>query len=98
VDCGHVWKKGERRHEYDHYKGYAAQHHYDVEPVCSTCHAKRDGVKEREACKRGHPFVDDNILLESGVRRCRTCRSEYERARHPASYWREYRKKVAANG
>src|SRR3546814_10218569 len=38
VDCGHEWKPGERRHEYDHYLGYAAAHHYDVEEVRSEEH------------------------------------------------------------
>lgn len=42
ADCGHVWSNGERRHEYDHHQGYAAQHHYDVEPVCTTCHHRRE--------------------------------------------------------
>jgi len=41
VDCGHEWKAGERRHEYDHHKGYAPEHHLDVEPVCTVCHRKR---------------------------------------------------------
>ena len=41
VDCGHVWKEGERRHEYDHHKGYSLEHHEDVEPVCTSCHHKR---------------------------------------------------------
>lgn len=41
TDCGHVWKRGERRHEYDHHLGYGAEHHRDVEPVCTTCHARR---------------------------------------------------------
>lgn len=41
VDCGHVWMKGERRHEYDHAKGYAPEHHLDVESVCTTCHRSR---------------------------------------------------------
>lgn len=41
VDCGHVWSEGERRHEYDHHLGYDAEHHTDVEPVCTTCHAAR---------------------------------------------------------
>lgn len=45
VDCGHVWTEGERRHEYDHHKGYAAKHHYEVEPVCTLCHRRR--VSER---------------------------------------------------
>ena len=41
-DCGHIWVKGGRRHEYDHYLGYASQHHYHVQVVCSSCHAKRE--------------------------------------------------------
>lgn len=41
VDCGHVWAEGERRHEYDHHLGYAPEHHLTVEPVCTTCHARR---------------------------------------------------------
>lgn len=27
---------------YDHYRGYSAEHHFDVEAVCTTCHAKRE--------------------------------------------------------
>lgn len=42
TDCGHVWKEGERRHEYDHHLGYDAQHHYHVQPVCTQCHTKRE--------------------------------------------------------
>lgn len=42
VDCGHEWSPGERRHEYDHHRGYAAEHHLDVEAVCSTCHHRRE--------------------------------------------------------
>lgn len=42
VDCGHSWKEGERRHEYDHYLGYASHNHYSVEPVCTTCHHARE--------------------------------------------------------
>lgn len=41
VDCGHVWQPGERRHEYDHHLGYAAEHHCDVEPVCTKCQRQR---------------------------------------------------------
>ena len=41
-DCGHIWKPGERRHEYDHYLGYAAENHERVEPVCTRCHTKRE--------------------------------------------------------
>jgi hypothetical protein len=42
VDCGHVWALGERRHEYDHHRGYAAEHHEAVEAVCTTCHHARE--------------------------------------------------------
>lgn len=41
VDCGHVWSFGEKRHEYDHHLGYAAEHQLDVEPVCTECHDHR---------------------------------------------------------
>lgn len=34
--CGH--KGCDRRHEYHHHMGYEARHHYDVIPLCSTCH------------------------------------------------------------
>jgi hypothetical protein len=63
VDCGHVWSEGERRHEYDHHKGYAAEHHYDVEPVCTTCHTARDSAKAHQThCVRGHEFT-----IEKGI-------------------------------
>lgn len=42
VDCGHVWAEGEKRHEYDHHLGYAAEHHEHVEAVCSGCHHERE--------------------------------------------------------
>ena len=42
TDCGHEWAPGERRHEYDHFLGYAAEHHLRVEAVCSTCHHRRE--------------------------------------------------------
>lgn len=45
TDCGHVWAPGERRHEYDHYLGYEGVHHFDVQPVCSACHHRREEVR-----------------------------------------------------
>jgi hypothetical protein len=41
TDCGHKWKRGERRHVYDHYLGYAAAHHYNVQSVCMLCDVQR---------------------------------------------------------
>lgn len=45
ADCGHQRSPGERRHEYDHHKGYAAEHHEDVEAVCTTCHHLRENAR-----------------------------------------------------
>jgi hypothetical protein len=44
-DCGHVNDPGERRHEYDHYHGYDAQHHECAEAVCVTCHRSREKAR-----------------------------------------------------
>lgn len=41
TDCNHTWRKGDRRHEYDHHKGYSGENQEIVEPVCSKCHKKR---------------------------------------------------------
>lgn len=46
ADCGHDWSSGERRHEYDHHRGYAAEHHLDVEAVCTTCHHQREANRD----------------------------------------------------
>lgn len=45
ADCEHIGDGP--RHEYDHHLGYEAQHHEDVEPVCSPCHHRRE--RERAA-------------------------------------------------
>lgn len=47
VDCGHVYDGIGRGHEYDHYLGYAAEHHEDVEAVCSPCHRRRERERGR---------------------------------------------------
>lgn len=48
TDCGHIWKPGERRHEYDHYRGYDEQHWLDVQVVCTLCHADREKNRGRQ--------------------------------------------------
>jgi hypothetical protein len=45
TDCGHIWRPYSRRHEYDHYRGYAPEHHEHVQPVCTTCHHRREDVR-----------------------------------------------------
>ena len=96
-DCGHVWEDGERRHEYDHYLGYAAENHRDVEPVCTTCHVKRDSAKASQThCIHGHGFTEGNTGRKpNGTRFCRECRRAYDRKRRPAGYWRARRKRLA---
>lgn len=53
VDCGHIYEEGGKRHEYDHHLGYAPEHHLDVEPVCTTCHAARDQERDRPRDEKG---------------------------------------------
>ena len=48
VDCNHLGS--DKRHEYDHYKGYAGINHLEVECVCTSCHAKRE-KQRRDASK-----------------------------------------------
>ena len=60
ADCGHVWAEGERRHEYDHHKGYAPEHHLDVEAVCTRCHA----LREEKRGVRGRPGSRSNANAE----------------------------------
>ena len=49
TDCGHIWSVGESRHEYDHHCGYAADHHEDVQAVCSKCHHARERARRAAA-------------------------------------------------
>jgi hypothetical protein len=39
---------------------------------------RHNGTKT--ACKRGHPLNADNIILDHGHRRCRTCKNERRKA------------------
>jgi hypothetical protein len=90
-DCGHEWKLGERRHEYDHYRGYEPEHHYDVEPVCTTCHAKRDSKRKAQThCLRGHAYDSENTYLAAnGTRHCKACQRIHDANRGPrgSAHW-----------
>lgn len=99
TDCGHIWKKGERRHEYDHYKGYAAKNHENVEPVCTTCHVDRDSKKKnQETCVNGHSYNEENTARHSSGRRfCRTCRRDRENKKKTAEWWRARRARKKVN-
>lgn len=83
-DCGHIGN--DRLHEYDHYLGYKAAHHYDVQAVCSSCHHARH---TKNSCKRGHAFDEENTLVSNGARFCRKCiklRLERKRGRPSRKY------------
>jgi hypothetical protein len=89
ADCGHLGDG--RRHEYDHYLGYAAEHHIDVQAVCTICHGKRardrgeyanrqrKPRKLKQFCSHGHTLTRH----KDGGWRCAVCRREY---------WKKYNK------
>jgi hypothetical protein len=43
-DCGHIGS--DKKHEYDHYKGYDAVNHLEVQCVCVPCHLKREKLRQ----------------------------------------------------
>lgn len=97
VSCGHIYIKGERRHEYHHYLGYDAEHHLSVQAICTTCHAKTYGKALLTHCHRGHEFSELNTAHKpNGNRICLTCRRARDKKRgRDAFYWRQYRIKRA---
>lgn len=60
ANCGHIYD-GEQRHEYHHHKGYSAEHHDDVEVLCTTCHAQKDGAK-RTGHRGGGKLTIANVI------------------------------------
>lgn len=93
ADCGHIWAPGERRHEYDHHKGYDSDNHMNVEPVCTTCHAARDSHRKHQThCMRGHEFSTENTwVAANGTRKCKACMKERQKNRPPrgSEYWKK---------
>jgi hypothetical protein len=69
---GHIGP--DKPHQYDHYLGYSAEHHTDVQAVCIDCHTARDSQKKKQShCKRGHEFTPENTRISNGTRHCREC-------------------------
>jgi len=89
-DCNHVGS--DKRHEYDHYLGYAKENHEKVQVVCTTCHARRH---QKTECKRGHEFNLENTGFTSEGRRfCKECRRIRDRQRvRPEGYWKSVNKR-----
>ena len=67
-DCGHLWEPGGRRHEYDHYLGYAAEHHEDVEPVCTTCHHQREVTRTAASAGQDDEYPQPLASTVDGAR------------------------------
>lgn len=45
----------------------------DYKVLCRSCHKKFD-QRKRTYCKRGHPFVEENLYYrKTGTRECRLC-------------------------
>lgn len=85
VECGHIWKEGERRHEYDHYLGYGAAHHLHVEVVCTLCQRAR-------SMRRGEIKLE-NLLRASSIHaesRSLLCRRKHAMSRGKDGHWRCY--------
>ena len=83
ADCGHVWSRGGRRHEYDHYLGYAPEHQLDVEPACSKCHKNR--ARDRGEMTYDHLRV---AAAAKSARRKTHCRFGHPMERFADGHWR----------
>lgn len=83
ADCGHVHAEGERRHEYDHHLGYAPEHHYSVESVCTTCHSAR--------CWKRQEITSEALKIGGAARsakRKKHCTQGHPMVRYPDGGWR----------
>lgn len=40
-------------------------------------------------CPKGHPYSGDNLLMDGGSRKCRTCRRQRDKDRYPKRYQRK---------
>lgn len=56
------------------------------EPMCRPCHRRFDADAITH-CPKGHPYAGDNLLVDAGKRKCKTCVYARNRARplSPAS-------------
>jgi hypothetical protein len=95
VDCGHVYSPGGRRHEYDHYLGYASGHHVSVQAVCAKCQRRRSmergeisleklkqAARKRSAGRKMTCLFGHSMeRFKDGKWRCRTCRNARYRMR-----------------
>lgn len=91
--CQHIGE--DRRHEYHHFKGYAAEHHETVIALCSKCHGGESDKAKVTHCYKGHEFTPENTFRKkNGTRGCLTCRRNHDKNRgRDAEFWRKYRER-----
>lgn len=97
--CGHVWRDGERRHEWHHHLGYAREHWTSAIVLCTTCHAGEHDKAKATHCKHGHEYTPTNThRRKNGTRECKQCRRNQKKRQRTASWWRARRERVKAHG
>lgn len=77
--CGDTEWKDKR---YYHWANISGEYKRDVTDwvrLCRPCHHSVDGITyflHKDACKLGHPLVDDNVYVfpKSQTRTCKTCK------------------------
>ena len=95
-ECGHVYKPGERRHEWHHHLGYKREHWFSAIVVCTTCHGKHSAAALKTQCKHGHEFTPSNTARrKNGTRECRACSRARRKKIRTAKWWRERRARKA---
>ena len=95
TDCGKPAR------DYDHYLGYGAAHHLDVQPVCSSCHLKR-GYARGELLPRMERVPPPKIPRPKR-QDCAICGRAKPPYRHGRcnrcrSHWNKYRSEWPAQG
>ena len=66
----------------------------DYEPMCFGCHRRHDKAAITH-CPRGHEYAGDNLMLDQGKRKCRTCvYAKNARRRAERGFTREQRERI----
>lgn len=68
-------------------------------PMCRRCHRLFDGAYKTH-CPRNHPYSGDNLIIDGGKRKCRTCvyeRNAERRRRFPLTPAQRRRKNELQN-
>lgn len=77
MDCGDT----EKKREYDHYLGYGVTDHEKVQPVCKSCHVKREVARGTAHFKFLAPWCSNCGAKERRKhgRYCKDCHAALQR-------------------